>query len=72
MTDSYALEGLRLFRKEEFESLFGESMLAAQTVRAIEALFPKLGARMCAYLLIDFFKTSTARVNEFKTSGHGI
>lgn len=56
LTDCCALEGLRLFRKEEFEFLFGESMRAAKTVRALEVLFPGLAARMCAYLLVDFFK----------------
>ena len=56
LTDSYALEGLRLFGKEEFEFLFGESMRAAKTVRALEVLFPGLAARMCAYLLVDFLK----------------
>ena len=56
LTNSYALEGFRLFKKEEFEFLFGESMRAAKTVRALEVLFPGLAARMCAFLLVDFFK----------------
>jgi ubiquinone/menaquinone biosynthesis C-methylase UbiE/uncharacterized protein YbaR (Trm112 family) len=56
LTDCYALEGLRLFSKEEFEFLFGGSMRAAKTIRALEVLFPGLAARMCAYLLVDLFK----------------
>jgi len=56
LTDSFALEGFRLFGKGEFEFLFGESMRAAKTVRALEVLFPGLAARMCAYLLVDFLK----------------
>jgi ubiquinone/menaquinone biosynthesis C-methylase UbiE len=56
LTGSYALVGLRLFKKEEFELLFGVSMRAAKTVRALEVLFPGLAARMCAYLLVDFYK----------------
>jgi hypothetical protein len=56
LTDSYTLDGLRLFKKEEFEILFGESMRAAKAVRALEVLFPALTARICAYLLADFFK----------------
>lgn len=58
LTDSYALEALRLFQKEEFEFLFGGSMRAAKTVRALETLFPRLAARMCTYLLVDLLKSS--------------
>ena len=56
LTDCYALEGLRLFSKDEFERFFGQSMRAAKTLRALEVLFPGLAARMCSYLLVDFFK----------------
>jgi ubiquinone/menaquinone biosynthesis C-methylase UbiE/uncharacterized protein YbaR (Trm112 family) len=56
LTDCYALEGLRLLSKKEFESLFGDSMRAVKTVRALEVLFPGLAARMCTYLLADFVK----------------
>jgi ubiquinone/menaquinone biosynthesis C-methylase UbiE len=56
LTDCYALEGLRLFSKEEFECLFGGSMRAAKTSRALEVLFPGIAARTCAYLLADLFK----------------
>jgi ubiquinone/menaquinone biosynthesis C-methylase UbiE/uncharacterized protein YbaR (Trm112 family) len=57
LTNSFALEGFRLFGKKEFESLFGESMRAAKTVRSLEALFPRLAAKLCAYLLVDLFKS---------------
>ena len=56
MTGRYALEGLRLFSKDEFELLFGGSMRAARIIRALEALFPGLAAKMCAYLLVDVVK----------------
>jgi ubiquinone/menaquinone biosynthesis C-methylase UbiE/uncharacterized protein YbaR (Trm112 family) len=56
LTGSYSLEGLRLFQMEEFQFLFADSMQAARTVRALETLFPKLSARMCAYLLVDLYK----------------
>jgi ubiquinone/menaquinone biosynthesis C-methylase UbiE/uncharacterized protein YbaR (Trm112 family) len=59
MTDRYTLEGLRLFSKDEFEFLFGGSMRAARTIRALEALFPGLAARMCAYLPVDVVKPWT-------------
>ena len=56
LTDCYALEGLQLFSKDEFELFFGQSMRAAKTLRALEVLFPGVAARMCSYLLVDFFK----------------
>lgn len=66
LTDSYAIEGFRLFNKAEFESIFGESMRAAKAVRALETLFPKLAARMCDYILADLCKTNArpGAVNE--------
>jgi SAM-dependent methyltransferase/uncharacterized protein YbaR (Trm112 family) len=57
LTDSYSVEGFRLFDKAEFESLFGDSRRAAKALRALEALFPRIAARMCTYLLVDLFKT---------------
>ena len=59
MTDAHTLEGFRLFRKEEFQLLFGESARAAKVVRALEMLFPRLAARMCAYVLVDLKKPSS-------------
>jgi hypothetical protein len=56
LTDSYSLEGLRIFTKDEFEFFFEHSMRAAKIVRALEALFPKVAAKMCAFLLVDIFK----------------
>lgn len=56
LTNSYSLEGLRIFTKYEFEVLFKHSIRAAKIVRALEALFPKVAAKMCSYLLVDFFK----------------
>ena len=56
LTDSHVLEGFRLFKKEEFELLFGESTRAAKAARALETLFPRLTAKMCAYLLVDLVK----------------
>jgi ubiquinone/menaquinone biosynthesis C-methylase UbiE/uncharacterized protein YbaR (Trm112 family) len=56
LTNSYSLEGLRIFAKNEFELLFEHSIRAAKTVRALEALFPKFAAKMCSYLLVDIFK----------------
>jgi SAM-dependent methyltransferase/uncharacterized protein YbaR (Trm112 family) len=57
LTNSYSVEGVRLFNREEFEFLFGDSMRAAKAVRALEALFPRIAARMCAYILVDLSKT---------------
>jgi SAM-dependent methyltransferase/uncharacterized protein YbaR (Trm112 family) len=57
LTDSYSVEGIRVFGKEEFETLFGNSRRAAEAVRALEALFPKIAARLCAYMLLDLSKT---------------
>jgi ubiquinone/menaquinone biosynthesis C-methylase UbiE/uncharacterized protein YbaR (Trm112 family) len=56
LTNSYSLEGLRIFTKSEFESFFEHSKRAAKIVRALEALFPKIAAKMCSYLLVDVFK----------------
>jgi SAM-dependent methyltransferase/uncharacterized protein YbaR (Trm112 family) len=56
LTNTYSVEGLRLFNKAEFESLFGDSRPAAKAVRALETLFPKTAARMCAYILVDLCK----------------
>jgi ubiquinone/menaquinone biosynthesis C-methylase UbiE len=76
LTNSYALEGFRLFKKEEFEFLFGESMRAGKTLRALEVLFPGVTARMCAYLLVDFYKPPLiqnsripTRIDEKRDSG---
>jgi SAM-dependent methyltransferase len=59
LTDAHTLEGFRLFRKEEFQLLFGESARTAKVVRALEMLFPRLAARMCAYVLVDLKKPSS-------------
>ena len=56
LTRAYSVEGLRLFRKSEFELLFGDSMRAATCVRALEALFPRITAGMCTILLVDMQK----------------
>ena len=56
LTNSYSLEGLRIFTKSEFESFFEHSIRAAKIVRALEALFPKVAAKTCSYLLVDVFK----------------
>ena len=56
LTDSYTIEAFRIFRKDEFEMLFGESMRAAQIVHALETLFPRLAARMCSYVIVDLFE----------------
>jgi ubiquinone/menaquinone biosynthesis C-methylase UbiE len=56
LTNSYSLEGLRIFAKDEFEFLFGHSIRSAKIVRALEALFPKFAAKICSYLLVDIFK----------------
>ena len=58
LADSYSIEGIRIFSKEEFESLFGNSRRAAEAVRALETLFPGIAARLCAYILLDLTKTS--------------
>jgi SAM-dependent methyltransferase/uncharacterized protein YbaR (Trm112 family) len=57
LTKSYSVEGLRIFNKNEFELLFEDSTRAAKIVRALEALFPKLAAKMCSYLLVDILKS---------------
>jgi SAM-dependent methyltransferase/uncharacterized protein YbaR (Trm112 family) len=56
LSDSYAVEGLRIFKKEEFELLFRNSMRTAKTVRVLETLFPELIAPMCAYVLLNLSK----------------
>ena len=56
LTDSYQLQCMRLFEKEEFESLFANSMLSAKIARALESLFPTISARMCRYILVDLCK----------------
>jgi ubiquinone/menaquinone biosynthesis C-methylase UbiE/uncharacterized protein YbaR (Trm112 family) len=56
LTNSYSLEGFRIFTKSEFESFFEHSIRAAKIARALEALFPKIAAKMCSYLLVDVFK----------------
>jgi SAM-dependent methyltransferase/uncharacterized protein YbaR (Trm112 family) len=56
LTNFYSLEGLRIFTKGEFEFLFEHSTRAAKIVRALEALFPKVAAKMCSILLVDVFK----------------
>ena len=56
LTNAYSLEGLRIFTKDEFEFLFEHSIRAAKIIRALEALFPKVAAKMCSILLVDVFK----------------
>ena len=57
LTDSYGVKGFRLFTREEFESLFGDSMRAAKAARALEALFPAIAATMFVYIMVDLAKT---------------
>lgn len=57
LTDSYSIEGIRIFSKDEFESLFGNSRRAAEVIRALEALFPGISAILCEYILLDLSKT---------------
>lgn len=57
LTDSYSVEGIRIFSRKEFDSLFGNSRRAAEAVRALETLFPGIAARLCAYILLDLSKT---------------
>lgn len=64
LTDSYSIEGIRIFSKEEFESLFGDSRRAAEAIRALEALFPGISARLCVYILLDLSKQNSRRCGE--------
>lgn len=52
----FSLHALRIFAKDEFENLFGNSLSMPKTLRILETSMPKLLARFCRYGLIHFSK----------------
>jgi len=56
LNSHYRLESLRLFKKKEFEYLFGASIESARSVRRWETFFPRMLAPMSVYLLVDLLK----------------
>ena len=53
---SFLLRTLRIFDKKEFETLFGDSLRAAKTLRLLENWMPRLLTRFCRYCLVDLLK----------------
>ena len=61
LTDQCSVECIRLFQRNEYQHIFGDSTRWARVIRAVETCFPRFLARASAYCLVELRKDSVTR-----------